>query len=101
MGFLKRLFGGNEPEPPEPDQVDDREDDHAREATSAPGPSAAVSARDEEQARDRELLREEARRLSDDLIQRQLRYADRSWTPPPQGGERRAEDDDSKGESGQ
>ena len=38
------------------------------------------------------LLREEALRLNDDLIQRQLRYADRSWTPPAQGGSRRADD---------
>ena len=44
--------------------------------------------------RDRVLLREEALRLNDDLIQRQLRYADRRWTPPAQGGTRRAEDGD-------
>ncbi len=42
--------------------------------------------------RDRELMRAEAFRLSDDLIQRQLRYASRSWTPPAQGGTRRADD---------
>ena len=40
-----------------------------------------------------ELAREEARRL-DELQQRQLKYADRSWTPPRQGGERRADDEE-------
>jgi hypothetical protein len=37
------------------------------------------------------MLREDARRL-DELQQRQLRYADKAWTPPAQGGERRADD---------
>jgi hypothetical protein len=83
MGFLKRLFGGSGPAP--------------ADAPTDPTPSTARSAVDEEQARERELLREDARRLSDDLLQRQLRYADRSWTPPPQGGARRAEDEDAKG----
>lgn len=46
----------------------------------------------DDQARERELLLEDARRLDDELLQRQLRYADRSWTPPPQGGPRRADD---------
>lgn len=49
---------------------------------------------DEENAHDRELLREEAQRLDDDLLQRQLRYADRSWTPPAQGGARRSDDEE-------
>ena len=47
----------------------------------------------DEQERDRELLLAEARRMDDDLIQRQLRYADRSWTPPAQGGTRRSDDE--------
>jgi hypothetical protein len=72
MGFLKRLLGGS----------------------PAPAPDAAEDAAPvDEAARERELLLEEARRLDDDLIQRQLRYADRAWTPPPQGGSRRADDD--------
>ncbi len=75
MSFLKRLFGTGGELPPEP--------------AAASDPAAAL---DEENARDRELLREEARRLDDDLIQRQLRYADRAWTPPAQGGTRRADD---------
>ncbi len=52
----------------------------------------------DEAARERELLLAEARRLDDDLIQRQLRYADRSWTPPAQGGERRADDEEAQAE---
>jgi hypothetical protein len=80
VAFLRRLFGGGEPpaapddgpEPAAPPDVDDTPED--------------------EEARCRELLRGEARRLHDDLIQRQLRYADRAWVPPPEGGERRADD---------
>jgi ABC-2 type transport system ATP-binding protein len=34
----------------------------------------------------------------DELRQRQLRYADRAWTPPRQGGERRADDEDAAAE---
>ena len=75
MSFLKRLFGGGEA------------------STAAPAaPVDPATALDEENARDRELMREEAQRLDDELIQRQMRYADRSWTPPAQGGTRRADD---------
>ncbi len=84
MGFLRRVLGGDR----------DGERDRAvpdREEEAAPERAADV---DDEAARDRELMREEARRLDDDLLQRQLRYADRSWTPPAQGGERRADDAD-------
>ena len=80
MTFLKRLFGGGEPLVAPPD------DD---------APSAA-----DEAARERELLLAEAHRLDDDLIQRQLRYADRSWTPAPQGGERRADDEEAQAGGG-
>lgn len=80
MSFLRRIFGagggGGEAGRPAPD---------ARDA--ADGDPEADDA-----ARERELLAEEARRLSDDLLARQLRYADRSWTPPAQGGSRRADD---------
>lgn len=40
-----------------------------------------------------EVLREDQARL-DELAQRQLKYAEYAWTPPPQGGERRADDAD-------
>ena len=82
MGFLKRLLGGGG----EPDGTADGD---AVDDTGTDGGSIA-----DEQARDRELLLEEARRLDDDLIQRQLRYADRAWTPPAQGGSRRADDEE-------
>ncbi|HEY6571111.1 MAG TPA: hypothetical protein VIZ22_12520 [Candidatus Limnocylindrales bacterium] len=73
MSFLRRLFGGAAP--------DDR------------GPAADEPAPVDEAARERELLLADAARLNDELIQRQMRYADRSWTPPAQGGTRRAGDE--------
>ncbi len=78
MSFLKRLFGGS---------------DAPAVATPPVDPAQAVA---DEQARDRELLLEDARRLDDDLIQRQMRYADRAWTPPAQGGDRRADDTEAR-----
>ena len=103
MGFLKRLFGGGDAAPAD-DPAATRDGDRDTDATPDPAPDAgsaraSTSSVDDEQARDRELLREEARRLDDDLIQRQLRYADRAWTPPAQGGTRRSDDEDSKRES--
>ncbi len=77
MGFLKRLFGGDGGDRPPDD---------------APEPGAPDAAVDEAE-RERELLRADAERMNDELIQRQLRYADRSWTPPAQGGTRRADDE--------
>jgi hypothetical protein len=73
MGFLRRLFGGAAPDASEP-------------PADEPAPV-------DEAARDRELLLADAARLNDELIQRQMRYADRSWTPPAQGGTRRAGDE--------
>jgi len=98
MGFLRRLFGGGEADPAGDAAPDHAATDAVASDRDAPARSR-TSALDEEQARDRELLREEARRLDDDLIQRQLRYAGRSWTPPAQGGERRSDDEDAKRES--
>lgn len=87
MGFLKRLLGGADPErAPEPDDV------------AEPADGGASSPADDEAARDRELLRADAERLRDELLQRQLRYADRSWTPPAQGGPLRAGDETSGAE---
>jgi hypothetical protein len=83
VGFLKRLFGG------------DRASDGTGDGKGDPD-AAAASATDaaaDEAERERELLRADAERMNDELIQRQLRYADRSWTPPAQGGTRRADDE--------
>ena len=74
MSFLKRLLGGAPAEDAGPERT-----------------CAELLA--DEQERDRELLLAEAKRMDDDLIQRQLRYADRSWTPPAQGGTRRSDDE--------
>jgi hypothetical protein len=83
VGFLKRLFGGD----PEADRSAAGPDDPGAATTSS------TDAATDEAARDRELMRAEAERLQDELIQRQLRYADRSWTPPAQGGSKRADDE--------
>jgi hypothetical protein len=77
MGFLRRLLGGG-PQDAGPAQP------------SVPD-TGSVDA--EEQARDLELLRDEQAGF-DELTRRQLRYADRAWQPPAQGGERRADDAD-------
>jgi hypothetical protein len=77
MGFLKRLFGGGAP--PEA-------------AVDEPAPSQQ-ELDEAERAYERELADFESHRL-DDLRDRQLRYADRAWTPPAQGGERRSDDSD-------
>lgn len=81
MSFLRRIFGGG----------DATAEGAASGDRGAPGVDQA-QADAEDAARERELLREDARRLSDELLARQLRYADRSWTPPAQGSERRADD---------
>jgi hypothetical protein len=80
VSFLRRLLGGD-PEPPSPP------------ADPAPG----MTAEDAEQRHERDLLRAESERL-DELQQRQLRYADRAWTPPAQGGDRRADEEADQGE---
>ena len=82
MSFLRRMLGGGGERP---------SDDGTRDGGEDRSPAAAADA---EAARERELLLEEAHRLDDDLIQRQMRYADRAWTPPAQGGTRRSDDED-------
>ncbi|OGO59422.1 MAG: hypothetical protein A2V85_08900 [Chloroflexi bacterium RBG_16_72_14] len=88
MGFLRRLLGGGrEPAATGGDREPAATGGARDGAAVAPGEPPPA---DDEAARDRDLLRAEAERLDDDLLQRQLRYADRSWTPPRQGGEARA-----------
>jgi hypothetical protein len=86
MSFLRRLLGG---------------DDEATQPTNGAKPPAEagepVDANEAERLHERELARSEAERL-DDLRLRQLRYADKAWTPPKQGGERRADDEDAGAE---
>lgn len=85
MSFLRRLFGGDEG----PD---------TNGATPPVEAVDAVDAAEAERLHERELMRAEAERL-DELKQRQLKYANKAWTPPAQGGERRADDGDRPGES--
>jgi hypothetical protein len=79
MTFLRRLFGGGSG------------DDGDHGGAAEPADSTALEAA--ERARELELARFDQDRI-DDLVRRQQRYADRSWTPPAQGGERRADDTD-------
>jgi hypothetical protein len=83
VGFLRRLLGGGTSAEP-------------ATASDPDGPTEDPDA--EERARDLELLRDEQERL-DDLTQRQLRYAEYAWQPPAQGGERRADDAETRDES--
>jgi hypothetical protein len=82
LGFLRRLLGG--------DRDGNSSTDDAADSDEAAEP---VDVDAEERARELELARFEQDRV-DDLVRRQQRYADRSWTPPAQGGERRADDGD-------
>jgi hypothetical protein len=85
MGFLRRLLGGDPAPPAE------------TPATGASGVVDPATADAEERTRELELLREDEGRL-DELTRRQLRYADYAWEPPAQGGERRADDADDRGD---
>ena len=86
MGFLRRLFGGREPDKGEV----------AGEAAPASAPATQQELDEEERRYELELARFEQARL-DDLRQRQLRYADRAWTPEAQGGPERSDDGDRAG----
>ena len=92
MGILRRIRGerGHPSEPTASETADDASE--ATSSRSAPPPSApsAIDIEADERALSLDLARSENERL-DDLAKRQLRYAAYSWTPPPQGGERRAE----------
>jgi hypothetical protein len=85
MSFLRKLLGGGEGA-------------ETNGTTATPVTAAELEAAERQYELD--LAREEARRLSD-LQQRQLKYADKAWTPPRQGGERRADDEDSEAAPGQ
>jgi hypothetical protein len=76
MGFLKRLLGV---------------ESGTTEPASPPATPAEVEA--DERAYELDLARSEQDRLTD-LQQRQLKYSDYAWTPPAQGGTRRADDED-------
>ena len=76
MGFLKRLLSGDsDPETP------------------AEPPATPTDIEADERAYELDLARSEQDRLTD-LQQRQLKYSDHAWQPPPQGGTRRADDED-------
>jgi hypothetical protein len=99
VGFLRRIRGGRG-HPSEPTATETADD--ASEATSSRSapPNSASSAPDldaDERALSLDLARSENERL-DDLAKRQLRYAAYSWTPPAQGGERRADDQTTEGD---
>lgn len=70
---MRRLLGGDPAEPEPAVAVDEAEADA------------------EEDAYQRDLLREEQERMTE-LTRRQLRYSNYAWKPPEQGGERRADD---------
>ena len=82
MGFLRRLFGG-----------DERSD--ARDAEPLDPAERDASEREHEL----DVIREEQERL-DELTQRQLRYERYAWQPPAQGGERRADDKEDSSSGG-
>jgi hypothetical protein len=84
MGFLRRIFRGGG-------------GDDGTAAAEDGGEDGSVELDAEERQHELDVLRSEAARL-DELAQRQLKYADHAWQPPPQGGDRRA--DDSDGSSG-
>jgi hypothetical protein len=90
VGFLRRLRGGKD----DPSSEAARREEPAGERWSH---GVDDHLPDDEVERERALMRTEADRLDDDLIQRQLRYADRSWTPPRQGGEARSDDEQAGG----
>jgi hypothetical protein len=85
VSFLRRLLGGGDP-------------GGGSERLAEP-PAGPAEIEDAEREHERLVAREEAERL-DELQQRQLRYAQHAWTPPPQGGDRRADDEDSEAPDG-
>jgi len=74
VGFLRRLLGGA-----------------GGDATPAALPPTREELDEEERAHELDLARFEQDRTTD-LVRRQQRYSDKSWTPPAQGGTLRAGD---------
>ena len=87
MGFLRRLFGGRDP--------DEGEGPAAGDGNAAE-PVTQQRLDEEERRYELDLARFEQERL-DELRQRQLRYADRAWTPDAQGGPERSDAADRAG----
>ena len=82
MGFLRRIFGGG-----------DSGDDATKPRLDDDGEDRSTEPDADERQHELDVLRSEAQRL-DELTQRQLKYAEYAWQPPPQGGEQRADDGD-------
>ena len=82
MGFLRRILGGSS------------KTDGTRSIDPDPPSADAADVDADERALELDLARSENERL-DDLAKRQLRYARYAWTPPAQGGDRRADDEPS------
>lgn len=97
MGFLRRLLGGgpsSDADPAAPATPDPATKPIAGADAPPPAdPASPVDLDAAERAYELDVLREEGARLGD-LTQRQLKYARYSWQPPPQGGDRRADDAD-------
>jgi hypothetical protein len=93
MDFLRRILGQGE------GTHGGGKPSGGDEPSAADAPTAPVDPDEAESAYQRGLLRDEEARL-DELRRRQLRYAEHAWTPPPQGGERRAGDEDAGGTGG-
>jgi hypothetical protein len=82
VGFLRRLLGGSP-----------KADDDGRPATPRPTQGQLD---EEERAHELDLARFEQDRTTD-LVRRQQRYSDKSWTPPAQGGTVRAGESEEEG----
>lgn len=91
MGFLRRLLGRGRSSDAAPKPSTAAID--AADAAPPADPAGAVDLDAAERAYELDVLREEQARL-DDLTKRQLKYARYAWRPPPQGGDRRADDAD-------
>jgi hypothetical protein len=81
VGILRRLLGGD-----------------GDNATPAARPQTQQQLDDEERTYELDLARFEQDRTTD-LVRRQQRYSDKSWTPPAQGGAIRAGEEDGGADS--